>query len=81
MHDFSGEVRAMRGVDAMQEGLFTLAKLNDFVVQDPEYYGEIFAEDIDEFSKAREIDAPDDISPMAAISEAAFKGCIAEILG
>ena len=44
-------------------------------------YGEIFPEDIDEFSKLSAIEVPDDIAIMENISEHAVKTCIAEILG
>lgn len=42
---------------------------------------EQFIEDITEFAKVRDIDAPDDFEVMKDISEAAFKQCLGEILG
>ena len=44
-------------------------------------FGEVFAEDIDEFSAIRDVPMPDDISVMGKISELALKTCLAEILG
>ena len=44
-------------------------------------FGEIFAEDIDEFSAIRDVPMPDEISTMGKISEKAFKTCLAELLG
>jgi hypothetical protein len=44
-------------------------------------YFEIFPEDIDEFANVKKHAIPDDISPMRRVSEAAFKRCLAEILG
>jgi hypothetical protein len=44
-------------------------------------YGEIFIEDVDEFSKVVRVDTPSDISVMSDISESAVKQCIAELLG
>lgn len=42
---------------------------------------ENFVDDFDEFSKVREVPAPDSCLPMRDISEAAFKQCLATILG
>lgn len=44
-------------------------------------FGEVFAEDIDEFAKITEVPTPADLSPMRDITERAFKQCLAEILG
>ena len=44
-------------------------------------FGEVFAEDIDEFSAISDVPMPDDISVMGEISESAVKACLAEILG
>lgn len=44
-------------------------------------YGEIFAEDIDEFVNITEVEVPSDFSVMGRISEASFKTCLAEVLG
>ncbi len=42
---------------------------------------ENFIEDFDEFSKVRDIQQPEDITPMRDISEHAFKKCLATVLG
>ena len=44
-------------------------------------FGEVFAEDIDEFSEIASVPIPDDASVMRDISERAFKHCLASILG
>jgi hypothetical protein len=44
-------------------------------------FGEVFAEDIDEFSAIRGVPVPPDIAIMQRISEHAVKTCLAEILG
>lgn len=44
-------------------------------------YFENFIEDIDEFSKVKEFEVPENHSPMKNVSEWAFKLCVAEILG
>jgi len=51
----------------------------------PEWYShaffENFIDDVDDFSAVRNVPAPSDFSVMRDISEAAFKQCLAEILG
>ncbi len=42
---------------------------------------EHFVEDIDDFAMVREVPKPKSAEPMRHISEAAFKACVAEILG
>lgn len=44
-------------------------------------FGEVFVEDIDELARVREAPVPTDFSAMSVISEAAFKQCLAEVLG
>lgn len=44
-------------------------------------FGEVFAEDIDEFSELASVPAPSNIQPMKDITERAVKQCLAEILG
>jgi hypothetical protein len=44
-------------------------------------WGEVFVEDLDELAEVRQYPAPEDWSVMSQISEAAFKQCLAEILG
>lgn len=44
-------------------------------------YFENFVEDIDEFSKVREVEMLSDFSEMEQVSETAFKVCLGEILG
>jgi hypothetical protein len=44
-------------------------------------WGEVFVEDLDELAEVRGHPAPVDWSMMSQISEAAFKRCLAEILG
>lgn len=42
---------------------------------------EVFAEDVDEFARVRDVALPTDIAIMERISEKAFKTCLGEILG
>jgi hypothetical protein len=44
-------------------------------------FGEVFAEDIDEFSRMTEVARPTDPKPMQRITERAIKQCLAELLG
>lgn len=44
-------------------------------------WGEVFVEDLDELAEVRRHPAPKDWEVMSQISEAAFKQCLAEILG
>lgn len=44
-------------------------------------FGEVFAEDIDEFSDLANVPAPSSIEPMKKMTERAVKQCLAEILG
>jgi len=44
-------------------------------------YFENFIEDVDEFSRVREVDTPKDCAIMKGISENAFKQCLASIIG
>jgi len=61
------------------------AKTDPSPVSDPEWesfgFYEHFVEDIAEFSKVRNVDAPADFTIMKQVTEAAFKQCLGEILG
>lgn len=52
----------------------------DFTWFGNQFY-ENYIEDFDEFAKCREITSPADSSEMRAVSERAFKSCLAKILG
>jgi hypothetical protein len=61
------------------------AKTDPSPVPDAEWesfgFYENFVEDIAEFSKIRNVDAPTDFAIMKQVTEAAFKQCLGEILG
>jgi hypothetical protein len=61
------------------------AKSDPPPIDGPEWWshswGEVFVEDVDELAKVRDQPGPADWEVMSRVSEAAFKRCLAEILG
>lgn len=56
-------------------------KIAEWAAWEAKVHFENFIEDFDEFSKVRNVDKPKNFEPMKHISEAAFKTCLAKIIG